>query len=57
MRCVSAAEEKSGRGDIRQPESLDCGVEKVEKKQCCKCIGHKALEVFGGDNATCTQKS
>ena len=33
-----------------------CGeivVEEVEKKQCWKCKGHKALEMFRGDNATC----
>ena len=28
-------------------------VEEVEKKQCCKCRGHKVLEMFSGENATC----
>ena len=28
-------------------------VEEVEKKQCCKCRGHKGLEMFRGNNATC----
>ena len=28
-------------------------VEEVEKKQCCKCRGHKVLEMFRGENATC----
>ena len=28
-------------------------VEEVEKKQCCKCGGHKVLEMFSGENATC----
>ena len=35
---------------------IACGeivVEEVEKKQCWKCKGHKALEMFRGDNATC----
>ena len=27
-------------------------VEEVEKKQCCKCRGRKALEMFSGENAT-----
>ena len=25
----------------------------VEKRQCCKCGGHKVLEMFSGENATC----
>ena len=29
-------------------------VEEVEKKQCCKCRGHKVLEMFSGENATCS---
>ena len=35
---------------------IACGeivVEEVEKKQCCKCRGHKVLEMFSGENATC----
>ena len=35
---------------------IACGdivVEEVEKKQCCKCGGHKVLEMFSGENATC----
>ena len=28
-------------------------VEEVEKKQCGKCRGHKVLEMFSGENATC----
>ena len=35
---------------------IACGeivVEEVEKKQCWKCKGHKALEMFRGDIATC----
>ena len=35
---------------------IACGdmvIEKVEKKQCCKCRGHKVLGMFRGDNATC----
>ena len=31
----------------------DIVVEEVEKKQCCKCRGHKVLEMFSGANATC----
>ena len=31
----------------------DIVVEEVEKKQCCKCGGHKVLEMFSGENATC----
>ena len=34
--------------------SIACGaivVEEVEKKQCCKCRGHKGLERFRGDDA------
>ena len=30
----------------------DIVVEEVEK-QCCKCRGHKVLNMFRGDNATC----
>ena len=36
---------------------IACGnvvVEEVEKKQCCKCKGLKGLEMFGGDDATCS---
>ena len=35
---------------------IACGdvvVEEIEKKQYCKCRGHKVLEMFRGDNATC----
>ena len=35
---------------------IACGdivVEDVGKKQCCKCRGHKGLEMFRGNNATC----
>ena len=35
---------------------IACGeivVEEVEKKQCWKCRGHKGLEMFRGENATC----
>ena len=35
---------------------IACGelvVEEVEKKQCWKCRGHKVLEMFRGENATC----
>ena len=35
---------------------IACGdivVEEVEKKQCCKCGGHKVLDMFSGENATC----
>ena len=36
---------------------IACGeivVEEVEKKQCWKCRGHKGLEMFRGENATCS---
>ena len=36
---------------------IACGdivVEKVDKKQCCKCRGHKVLDMFRGDRDTCT---
>ena len=35
---------------------IACGdivVEEVEKKQYCKCRGHKVLEMFWGDNVIC----
>ena len=35
---------------------IACGdivVEEAEKQQCCKCRGHKGLEMFRGNNATC----
>ena len=35
---------------------IACGdivVDEVEKKQCCKCRGHKRFEMFRGDSATC----
>ena len=31
----------------------DTVVEEVEKKQCCKCRGHKVLEMFSGAKTTC----
>ena len=32
----------------------DVVVEEVEKKQCCQCREHKGLEMFRGNNATCS---
>ena len=31
----------------------DIVVEKVGKKQCCNCRGHKVLEMFKGYNSAC----
>ena len=44
-----------GAGGTTRKHGIACGdivVEEVEKKQCCKCRGHKVLEMFRGDNAT-----
>ena len=50
--------QKSGWGGhlTTRKHGIACGdivVEEVEK-QCWKCRGHKVLEMFRGDNATCS---
>ena len=45
-----------GRHFQTKKHGIACGdvvLEEVEKKQCWECRGHKVLEMFRGENATC----